>query len=47
MNLVASAPRIGFETALSAPAAAFVEVRALSASGKVLATSKTLAPIPG
>jgi hypothetical protein len=41
---VATVPRSGFETAISTPAAPFVEVRALSASGKVLATSKALAP---
>ena len=43
MNVVASAPRSGFETTLNVAAAAFVQVRALSASGKVLATSKALA----
>jgi hypothetical protein len=47
LSVVASAPRTGFETALSAPAAAFVQVRALSASGKVLASSKALAPVAG
>jgi hypothetical protein len=44
LSVVASAPRTGFETTLSAPAAAFVQVRALSASGKVLATSRALTP---
>jgi arylsulfotransferase ASST len=47
LSIVASAPRSGFETAIAAPAAAFVAVRALSASGKVLATSKTIAPAAG
>lgn len=47
MSVIASAPRTGFETTLSAPAAALVQVRALSASGKVLATSKALAPVSG
>lgn len=47
LSVLASAPRTGFETTLSAPAAAVVEVRALSASGKVLGTSKALAPAPG
>lgn len=41
---VATVPRSGFETAISTLATPFVEVRALSASGKVLATSKALAP---
>lgn len=41
---VATVPRSGFETAISTPVAPFVEVRALSAAGKVLATSKMLAP---
>ena len=47
MNVVASAPRSGFETTLNVAAAAFVQVRALSASGKVLATSEALAPSAG
>lgn len=47
MNVVASAPRSGFETTFNVAAAAFVQVRALSASGKVLATSKALAPSAG
>ena len=33
-------PRSGFETTIPAPPAAFVQVRALSASGKVLASSR-------
>jgi Arylsulfotransferase (ASST) len=39
----ATTPRSGFETTIPAPAAAFYEVRALSASGKVLGTSKPVA----
>ena len=41
---VATVPRSGFETSISTPAAALVEVRALSASGEVIGTSKALAP---
>jgi len=44
---VATVPRSGFETAISAPAAAIFEVRALSASGRVIGTSKALAPAAG
>jgi hypothetical protein len=40
----ASAPRSSFETAVALPAAQFVAVRALGASGEVLGTSRT---IPG
>jgi Arylsulfotransferase (ASST) len=47
LAVVASAPRSGFETALATPAAAYVEVRALSAAGKTLATSKAIAPTAG
>jgi outer membrane protein assembly factor BamB len=39
----ATTPRTGFETTIPAPAAAFYQVRALSASGKVLATSRAAA----
>ena len=39
----ATTPRTGFETTIPAPAAAYYEVRALSASGKVLATSRAVA----
>jgi Arylsulfotransferase (ASST) len=39
----ATTPRSGFETTIPAPAAAYYEVRALSASGKVLASSKAVA----
>jgi len=41
---VSTTPKSGFETLIPAPAAAFVRVRALSASGTVLGTSRT---IPG
>ncbi len=41
---VATVSRSGFETAIAVPAAPFVEVHALSASGKVIGTSKAIAP---
>jgi hypothetical protein len=41
---VAKSARAGFETTMSAPVAKFFQVRALSASGKVLATSKVVRP---
>jgi Arylsulfotransferase (ASST) len=44
---VSTVPRSGFETAISAPAAPLVEVRALSASGKVIGTSTAVAPTAG
>jgi hypothetical protein len=43
----ATTPRSGFETTIPAPAAAFYEVRALSASGKVLGSSKAVAASKG
>jgi len=44
LEAVAAAPRGGFETAITAPAAErFVAVQALSASGAVLGTSRTIA----
>ncbi|HET9470411.1 MAG TPA: hypothetical protein VFO24_04855, partial [Usitatibacter sp.] len=43
----ATTPRSGFETTIPAPAAAFYQVRALSASGKVLATSRAVAAASG
>ena len=46
LNPVAIVPRSGFETTLTTPAAATVQVRALSASGKVLASSAPLSPTP-
>ena len=47
MTAVSTTPRTGFETTIPAPSAAFFQVRALSASGRVLATSKTAAPASG
>jgi hypothetical protein len=44
---VSTTPRSGFETAIPAPSAAFFQVRALSASGKVLGSSKVAAPTAG
>ena len=44
---VSTTPKSGFETTIPAPTAAFVQVRALSASGKVLGTSKTVQPTAG
>jgi hypothetical protein len=41
---VSTKPKAGFETALRVPAAHFFQLRALSASGKVLATSKVVRP---
>jgi outer membrane protein assembly factor BamB len=41
---VSTTPRSGFETMISAPAAAFFQVRALSAAGKVLGSSKVVQP---
>jgi hypothetical protein len=43
----ATTPRSGFETTIPAPAAAFYQVRALSSSGKVLATSRAVAAASG
>ena len=47
MTAVSTTPRSGFETTIPAPTAAFYEVRALSASGRVLGTSKTVQPTSG
>jgi len=44
---VSTTPKSGFETTIAAPRAPFVQVRALSASGKVLGTSKTVQPASG
>jgi Arylsulfotransferase (ASST) len=44
MTAVSTTPRSGFETAIQAPSAAYYEVRALSASGHSLATSKAVTP---
>ena len=43
----ATTPRSGFETTIPAPAAAFFQVRALSASGKVLGSSGAVAASKG
>ncbi len=44
MTVVASAPRSGFETSINTPSAeAYVAVQALSSSGAVLGTSRTIA----
>jgi hypothetical protein len=42
MTAVSTTPKTGFETTIPAPASAFVQVRALSASGKPLASSKVV-----
>jgi hypothetical protein len=42
---VSKTPRSGFETTISAPTAAFVQVRALNGAGKVLGSSKIVAPV--
>jgi hypothetical protein len=49
LTTVSTTPRSGFETAIPAPApgAAFYQVRALSAAGKVLASSRAVAPTAG
>jgi hypothetical protein len=47
LTAVSTTPRTGFETTIPAPTAAFVQVRALSPSGRVLGTSKALAPTVG
>jgi hypothetical protein len=47
LTAVSTTPRAGFETTIPAPAASFYEVRALSASGRVLGTSKAVAPTSG
>ena len=47
LSVVSASPRLGFETTLTTSAAPFVQVRALSASGKPLGTSKTIVPAAG
>ncbi|HEX4483896.1 MAG TPA: arylsulfotransferase family protein [Solirubrobacteraceae bacterium] len=42
MTPVSTTPKSGFETTIPSPVAAYVQVRALSASGKVLAASKAI-----
>jgi Arylsulfotransferase (ASST) len=47
LSVVSKTPSSGFETTVTTTAAAFVQVRALSAAGKVLDSSKTIAPAAG
>jgi outer membrane protein assembly factor BamB len=47
LNPVSTTPKSGFETVIPAAAAPFLQVRALSASGKVLGTSKAVRPTSG
>ncbi len=47
LSAVSTTPRSGFETTIPAPSAAFFQVRALSASGRVLGTSRTVPPTSG
>jgi hypothetical protein len=47
MTAVSTTPKTGFETTIPAPSAAYVQVRALSASGAALATSKAVRPATG
>jgi len=47
MTAVSTTPHTGFETTIPAPAATFFQVRAVTASGRVLGTSKTVAATSG
>ena len=47
LRAVSTTPRSGFETVIPSPHAAFVRVRAVSASGSVLGTSAAVAPAAG
>jgi arylsulfotransferase ASST len=47
MTPVSTTPRSGFETTIPAPSAAFFQVRALSGSGEVLASSAVVTPSAG
>jgi hypothetical protein len=47
LTAVSTTPRHGFETTIPAPGAPFFQVRALSASGRVLGTSKAVQPTSG
>jgi hypothetical protein len=47
LTAVSTTPKSGFETVIPSPPAAIVQVRALSASGKVLGTSKAVRPTSG
>jgi hypothetical protein len=46
LTATSTTPRSGFETAIPAAPAAFYEVRAMSASGRVLGTSKAVPATP-
>ena len=45
LSPVSTTPKSGFETTITAPTAAYVQVRALSSSGKTLGTSKAIQPV--
>ncbi len=47
LAVVASARHASFETTITTPASAYVEVRALNAAGKALGTSTAIAPTAG
>jgi Arylsulfotransferase (ASST) len=47
LTAVSTTPRGGFETTIPSPGAPYVEVRALSASGRVLGTSRAVRPTSG
>jgi hypothetical protein len=47
LAVASTTPKSGFETVIPAPGAAFYQVRALSGSGKILATSRTVKPTSG
>jgi len=47
LAFASTTPKTGFETVIPAPGAAFFQVRALNAAGKVLATSGTVKPTSG
>ena len=47
LAVASTTPKRGFETVIPAPGAAFFQVRALTAAGKVLATSGTVKPTSG
>jgi hypothetical protein len=47
LSAASTTPKSGFETLMGAPTAAFYQVRALSASGRVLGASRTVQPLGG
>ena len=47
LAIASTTPKSGFETVIPASGAAFYQVRALSGSGKILATSRTVNPTSG